>query len=443
MDTINKLLSYKPLEKILRVLNQNCKAYLVGGMVRDSISGKPVNDIDLACILEPQAISALLEGQGFRVVPTGIEHGTILVVVDEEPIEITTFRSASARYETKYSQTIEEDLAGRDFTINAMAIDTETQALIDPFGGKHDLDAQIVRCVGNAEARLSEDPLRILRAIRFGPAAGWAIEPLTGEAIRICGSLLESVSVERIREEISKILLSPEPAAGIRAINHYGLLRYTVPELEPAVGCEQNKWHVHDVFEHTLAVIERTPPDLLLRLTALFHDIGKPHTVSVDPDGERHFYHHEHVGTDICKSAMHRLKYSNDLIESTTTLVRFHMRPLKCSDAAVRRLMRDLGPLLDPWRRFKWADKSPTMPQDEFDLESADFDSKLDLELNRQDYQARTKLAIDGNDIMSEFGLKPGPKLGNILNQLKELILDSPELNTREGLLEIIKGLLQ
>jgi putative nucleotidyltransferase with HDIG domain len=248
--------------------------------------------------------------------------------------------------------------------------------------------------------------------------------------------------VERIREELSKILLSSEPAAGIRSINHYGLLMYTVPELEPSVGCEQNKWHTHDVFEHTLAVIERTPPELLLRLTALFHDIGKPHTVSVDSNGERHFYHHEYVGTDICKAAMHRLKYPNDLIDSTTTLVRYHMRPLKCSDAAVRRLMRDLGPLLNPWRQFKWADKSPTMPQEEFDLESADFDAKLDLELNRQDYQARTKLVIDGNDIMREFALKPGPKLGSILNQLKELILDSPDLNTRESLLEIAKGLL-
>ncbi len=440
---IDKLLSYKPLEKLLRVLNQGSRAYLVGGVVRDSILGKPINDIDLACILKPQSISELLEGQGFRVVPTGIEHGTILAVVDEEPIEITTFRAASARHDTKYSQTIEEDLGGRDFTINAIAIDTVTQALIDPFSGQHDLQAQIVRAVGDPEARFSEDPLRILRAIRFGPATNWAIEPLTAEAIRSCGQLLGSVSVERIREELSKILLSPNPAAGIRAINHYGLLVYTVPELEPTIGCEQNKWHIHDVFEHTLAVIERTPPELLMRLAALFHDIGKPHTISVGPDGERHFYHHEHVGTDICKSAMHRLKYSNDLIESTTMLVQYHMRPLKCSDAAIRRLMRDLGPLLGDWRRFKWADKSPTMPQDEFDEEATDFDSKLNLELSRQDYEARTKLSINGNDIISAFGLKPGPKLGNILNQLKELILDSPELNTRESLLKIVNRLLE
>jgi tRNA nucleotidyltransferase (CCA-adding enzyme) len=193
MDTIDRLLSYRPLQKILHVLNKDSRAYLVGGMVRDFILGKPVNDIDLACVLEPQTISTLLEGHGFRVVPTGIEHGTILAVVDNEPIEITTFRAASARYETRYSQTIEEDLAGRDFTINAMAIDTVTQSLIDPFGGQNDLKEQIVRGVGDAKARLSEDPLRILRAIRFGPAAGWTIEPVTAEAIRSCGKLISSV----------------------------------------------------------------------------------------------------------------------------------------------------------------------------------------------------------------------------------------------------------
>ena len=442
MNTIVKLLSYKPLEKLLRVLNKNSKAYLVGGIVRDSLLQKPMHDIDLACALEPHLVSALLEGQGFRVVPTGIEHGTILVVVEGESIEVTTFRAPSARYETAYSKTIDEDLAGRDFTINAMAIDTVSQALIDPFGGQKDLQAQIVRCVGTPEARFSEDPLRILRAIRFGPASSWTIEPLTVEAIRSHAHLLASVSIERIREEISKILLSPKPADGLRAINQYGLLIHTLPELEPSVGCEQNKWHIHDVFEHTLAVVERTPPDLLLRLTALFHDIGKPHTVSAGPDGERHFYYHEHVGTDICKSAMHRLKYSNDMIDSTCTLVQYHMRPLKCSDSAVRRLMRDLGPLLENWRKFKWADKSPTMLQAEFDIEAEEFDTKLKLELSRQDYATRTKLVIDGHDIMREFNLQPGPKLGNILAQLKEIILDTPEHNNREGLMEIVRGLL-
>jgi tRNA nucleotidyltransferase (CCA-adding enzyme) len=443
MKQLETLLRYKPLKMVLDALCAHTRVYLVGGAVRDLLMDQPISDIDLACALHAEVLSRILTAdQGFKIVPTGIAHGTVLVVVENESIEITTFRAPSGRYDTKYSETIEEDLAGRDFTINAMAVDTVSGDLIDPFHGQSDLNDRIVRCVGDAALRFREDPLRILRAIRFGSANGFVINVDTENALMVSAKLLLQVSIERVREELSKILISPYPAEGFRSLLQYGLMEYTLPEIIRTVGCEQNKWHTQDVFEHTLTVIERTPPELLLRLVALFHDVGKPDTLSVGDDGERHFYGHEYISADICRVAMRRLKYSNELVDKTARLVSYHMRPLVCSSATVRRLMRDLGPLLDDWRKFKWADKSPTISEEQFQVEASEFDRNLSGERSRQDYVNRTQLAINGHQIMELFNLAPGPQLGKILSDLKEIILDDPNLNTPTELVKLVEQII-
>jgi tRNA nucleotidyltransferase (CCA-adding enzyme) len=423
------LTTHPGIQSIIGALPSSAQLYLVGGAVRDLLLGIYRGDIDLACNLPPEQTSQILQDAGLKIVPTGIHHGTITVVFNREHVEITTFRAPSSRLKTEYSQTIEQDLCGRDFTINALAFDFARRTIIDPFGGQEDLESMTLKCVGDPNDRFTEDPLRILRMIRFGPGQGRKIEIQTAQAATTHAALLNKISVERIREEICKLLVSEKPAEALRSVKNYELLPYILPELIPAVGCEQNKWHIHDVFEHTLAVIERTPPEILLRLTALFHDIGKPATVSVGDDGERHFYRHEHIGADICKDAMQRLKFSNESIKSTSTLVEYHMRPLACTESAIRRLIRDLGPLLMSWQKFKWADKSPTVAQAVFDLEAAEFNTKLELELARQDRQARSQLAVDGHTLMQELNMAPGPPLGKIIKALKELILDNPELN--------------
>lgn len=433
MDKLQTLTTTPCLTKVLEILRHRAQIYLVGGAVRDALLGESLCDFDLACSLPPLETKELLEKGGIRVVPTGVDHGTVTAVVDKVHVEITTFRSPSSRSATRYSETIEEDLEGRDFTINALAYDFERKRLVDPFGGLEDLEKGILKGTCSPLTRFQEDPLRILRMLRFGPAQGRYIDKQTLEAAISTADSLVSVSVERIRDEFCKILISPMPSVALRTAKDAGLLKYLLPEIIPAIDCEQNSWHVEDVFEHTLTVLSRTPPELLLRLTAIFHDIGKPLTVSVGDDGERHFYQHEHVGAEICSQTMRRLRFSNELTESTSLLVDYHMRPLKCSPAAVRRLMRDLGPLLADWRKFKHADKTPTISEDEFLSEARVFDDMLSEELSRKDLEQRSKLSINGHDLTS-LGIPKGPQMGIIIRRLKELILDSPELNTPEVL---------
>jgi tRNA nucleotidyltransferase (CCA-adding enzyme) len=433
MHKLQTLTDTPCLTKVLKALKNQAQIYMVGGAVRDALLGEALCDFDLACSLPPLDAKALLEQAGIRVVPTGIEHGTITAVVEKAHVEITTFRSPSSRIATRYGESIEEDLEGRDFTINALAYDFLKDRLIDPFGGLEDLNNRILRGTCSPLARFQEDPLRILRMLRFGPAQRRQIDQQTLEAAVSIADSLASVSVERVRDEFCKILLSPDPSVALRTARDSGLLQHLLPELLPAVDCEQNSWHIEDVFEHTLSVLSRTPPELLLRLTAIFHDIGKPLTVSLGEDGERHFYQHEHVGAEICSQTMKRLRFSNELTESTSLLVDYHMRPLSCSPATVRRLMRDLGPLLPEWRRFKHADKSPTLSEDEFFKEAQVFDTMLSEELSRKDLEQRSKLTIDGHDLM-HLGIPKGPQMGMVIKRLKELILDSPELNIPETL---------
>jgi tRNA nucleotidyltransferase (CCA-adding enzyme) len=430
---LRHLIGRPPLKALITALSP-AELYLVGGSVRDSFLTTADTDLDLATSLTALEVKERCDRRGIRIIQTGIQHGTVLAVIDEVHIEITTFRVPSSRDSHTTARDITTDLSGRDFTINALAFDVASHQCIDPFNGLSDLEHKIVRGVGSAEERFIEDPLRILRMIRFGDAQGRTIEDSTLTAAKKQVELLAKVSHERIKGELDKILLSPFPHLGIRKIHEIGALPYTIPELIPSVGFEQNKFHIHDVFEHTLWVLERTPQDLILRWSAIFHDIGKPHTLSVDPDGSRHFYSHETVSETLSKKRMKELRFSTDDTRAIASIVRHHMRPLDCGAPGVRRIIRDLGPQLAQWRQFKAADSPPTFTDEEFQNVAGRFDQLLTTELAKISGPSYGKLAISGEDLKA-LGVNPGPEMGKLIKELEELVIEDPAMNTKETLL--------
>ena len=434
-----RILATSPHITTLTSVLAPAELFLVGGTVRDAFYDTSDTDLDLATNLTANEIHARCVAQGLRVIDTGIQHGTVLIVIDGVHIEITTFRQPADRNTQVTASTIETDLSGRDFTLNSVAYSLNTGAIIDPWRGVEDLERCVVRSVGNAATRFSEDPLRILRMIRFGDAQGRSIDEQTLSAARDSVHLISTLSVERVRNEIEEILMSPHPANGIRLLHAIGALPLTIPELIPAVGFEQNKYHIHDVFEHTLSVLDRTPLDRVLRWAAIFHDTGKPHTLSVGADGERHFYSHEVVSDALCKERMTHLRFSHEDIGSVRAIVRHHMRPLDCGPAGVRRLIRDLGPHLAKWRLFKQADSSPTIPQEEFNVSAQGFDTLLAAEQEKMTAPSYGRLAVTGDDLRKE-GISPGPEMGKILRELAEMVIEDPSKNSKELLLQFVKA---
>lgn len=438
---LRPLVQQGPLQKLITALSP-AELYLVGGSVRDAFITTADTDLDLATALTALEVKQRCDSHGIRIIETGIQHGTVLAVIDEVHIEVTTFRVPTSRDVHQTARDITTDLSGRDFTINALAFDVKEQKIIDPHNGLVDLERSILRAVGAADERFVEDPLRILRMIRFGDAQGRTIEASTLSAAHKHVTLLEKVSCERIKGELDKILLSPFPHRGLRKIHEIGALPYTIPELLPSVGFEQNKFHIHDVFEHTLWVLERTPHDVILRWSAIFHDIGKPHTLSVDTDGSRHFYSHEMVSEELSKKRMKDLRFSTDDSRSISSIVRHHMRPLDCGAPGVRRIIRDLGKDLSRWRQFKSADSPPTVSDQDFTTIANRFDQMLDSELKKMAGPSYGKLAVTGQDLIS-LGIKPGPQMGKLLKELEELVIEDPSVNSTERLLDEAKKRMQ
>jgi tRNA nucleotidyltransferase (CCA-adding enzyme) len=428
----------KPLENSL---GSDGELYLVGGTVRDILSGKQETDLDLATVLLPEEVCNRLARNNIRVIKTGLEHGTVTAVVNKSNIEITTYRQPSSRLESRFSDTIEQDLAGRDFTINAIGFSFNKRQFIDPFGGISDLESGVLRAVGDPFDRFSEDPLRILRAVRFGQAEGRSIEHNTWQNAKSCSALLARVSIERIRDEFSKILICSSADAALKSLQELQFYSMFIPQVLPAIGFEQNRFHVEDVFFHTLTVVQKSKPELPVRLAAFFHDLGKPPSLSVDEKGERHFYKHEHISESISKEVMKRLRYSNDLTKEVSTIVKLHMRPIECGPAGVRRLLRDLGSWFDNWRELKIADASPTLSEDEFMHRLSNFDNMVQLELEKASINNTSILAINGDDLI-ELGFSPGKKIGEVLKGLQEAVIEEPELNNRQVLLKMAKAML-
>lgn len=446
-----------PIKEIARILNtEGFQCFLVGGAVRDSIMGFTPKEYDIATNAKPEDVQRIFK----YTIPTGIKHGTILVILDDMHVEITTFRSdgnySDGRHPDKveYTASIEDDLPRRDLTINAMAYNILDGNLIDMFDGMKDIKNKIIRSVGNPYERFTEDGLRIMRAIRFATRLNFNIEKETFDAICHSTGMLTSIAYERIREEFNGILISDNPFRGIELLRKTGILALIMPELMQGFGVAQNRFHKYDVYYHILHTIQAVEPleteelTLLVRLAALFHDIAKPMVQKkVSKQEEPVYYNHEVVGANVAKKVMRRLKYSNAEIDFVTLLVRQHMFYYQdeWTDGAVRRFMKAVGiENIKPLLKLREADRLGSGNRK--DKESKAIPkllARIDKIIEEENAITVKDLKINGNDLMKEFNLKPGPIVGKILNYLLDLILDEPSLNDKEKLIEKTKLFLE
>lgn len=443
---LKALPEYDAIKQIAAALPETAPLYLVGGSLRDLIMHKAPKDFDLTTSLSAEELRPLLEAASIKVFPLNQAHQTIACLIGTfpEPFEITAFHGPNASPEGSHivGKSILEDLSFRDFTINAMALAVSTGKLFDPYDGQGDLDQKTIKAVGEATQRFSEDPLRIMRMLRIAAELDFAIDSATFDAAQALANQLQNIAIERVRDELSKILVSQKPASAFEQLQQLGILRMLLPELEACVDFEQNRFHDYDVFKHTLLVVENTEPQLLLRLTALLHDIAKPLTLSVDEQGERHFYRHEAVGAEVARDILKRFHFPNALINDVEKLIAMHMRSHQSGASGIRRILRDADELYPAWRAFKDADaRGCKSEQSQLLDELLEFDGRV-AEIREKEADSFFRIAINGNDIIA-LGVKPGPKIGDILDALKEEVLEHPEHNIREYLLQEAKRLLE
>jgi putative nucleotidyltransferase with HDIG domain len=427
------------------------QCHLVGGAVRDILLARPHTDFDIATDAHPDQVIPLFR----RVIPTGIKHGTVTVHFKGTVFEVTTFRTEEAYGDGRrpdavtFSPSILDDLARRDFTINAIAYDLLADHVADPHDGRKDLRAGIIRAIGNPSERFREDGLRPLRACRFAAQLGFIVEQETRLAIPGSLDILAKVSAERVRDEILKILGSPVPSVGLVLMKDTGILAVVLPELLEGEGIAQGTFHCHDVFWHSLYACDAAPRESqVLRLAALLHDVGKPRTLSAAPDGRPTFYGHEKVSAEMTEAILERLKLPHATIRDVSHLVTHHMFNYQeeWSDAAVRRLVARVGEgAIGDLMALRRADQIGMCEENArfFPQGLSDFAQRVaDVAKSGRAFTL-SKLAINGNDLMTQLGLVPGPRVGIILNELMDTVLEDPALNEKEKLLEIARRLLK
>ncbi len=443
-----KLPSY--IRNIINILNiYQYEAYVVGGAVRDTLLGKEPKDYDIVTSAKPDKVIDIFEKLNYQVIPTGLKHGTVTVLIDNNPVEITTFRVDGKYSDNRrpdsvtFVKTLEEDLNRRDITINAMAYHPDL-GIIDYFGGESFLRQKCIKTVGNASERFKEDALRMMRAIRFSCQLDFKIEQYTFEGIQINAELIKNVSIERIRDELVKILLSDNSVKGIKLLNKSGLLEFILPEMNKCIGFDQhNPNHNKDVFKHTLKVLDSTPKNLEIRLAALLHDIAKPITFSIGEDGMGHFYNHHMKGYDMTLDILKRLKFDNQTVENVSKLVKEHMsRYPHVRNGSIKRLINRVGiDNIDNLINLQIADIIGSNPP--FDFKNViELKEEINRILNTEEPLSVKDLEISGYDLM-QLGMKPGKQMGIALNELLEKVLENPELNTKNHLIEEAKSLLQ
>ncbi len=416
------------VQKVLQKIKQaGHEAFLVGGCVRDMVMGRVPADYDICTAAAPDEVMALFE----CVVPTGIRFGTVTVIEDDLPVEVTLYRGVTAA----------EDVGRRDFTVNGLLYDG--QEVIDYVGGRADIERGVMRAIGAPALRLQEDPLRMLRAVRLAGQLGFAVEAETARAIRENAVLIANVAEERVREELKKMLLLVKPSECFIALQELGLLAYVLPELDKCAGfLQHSRHHQQDVFGHTMTVLDLTEPVLALRLAALLHDIGKPETFSQEESGEGHFYGHQLIGSEIAKAVLRRLKFDIFTTEAVIPLVREHMtRYDNTSPKALKRLIgrvgRDnMGLLI----KLMEADAGSGPRREVRKARLAEFAQAVEAVLAAQEPFSRADLAVNGGDLL-ELGIPAGPAVGRVLDALLELVLDDPAANERELLLEKARGI--
>jgi len=403
--------------------------YVVGGSVRDAFLDRPTEDLDFTTNARPDDISRIVGDWADSVYKVGEAFGTIAAIKDDTSIEITTFRDEVYRDDSRkpkvtYSDEVETDLQRRDFTVNAVAVRLPSVEVVDPYGGLRDLGLQVLRTPMDPEVSFSDDPLRMLRLFRFQATLGFTPEEDSLRAVREMGDRLEIVSAERIRDELSKLLLADAPGDALLAVVEAGLAAHFVPEL-PALAMEQDPHHRHkDVLGHTFAVVDKASPDLVLRLAALFHDVGKPATREFGPGGVS-FHHHEVVGARMTRKRLRALKYPKSIVEDVSQLVYLHLRPhtldMGWTDSAVRRYVRDAGELVDRLNELVRCDVTTANEKRERAIQRRidDLEERI-ADLSQREELSRLRPPVNGNEIMDLLNMDPGPRVGEIMTILLE-----------------------
>ncbi len=411
------------------------EAYVVGGAVRDALCNRPVTDWDVVTAAKPDRIKSVFS----HIRHFALKPGTVTLVYQGKPYEISTFRGPK--------QTLVDDLARRDFSINAMAYDAEQNAILDFHGGMADMDQKIIRATGDPDARFREDPLRLLRAVRLSLELWFHIADATRQAMIRMAPLLSQTAPERIREELMKSLLCRKPSRGLRCMRQTGLLSVFLPELLEGYLKRQNPAHRYTIFRHILETVDRVPPCPVLRLAALFHDIAKPR-VRKKINNTWRFYGHETASAELCQTIMQKLRFSNVMIREVTALVKHHMVLYRSEwrDSAVRRLIARVGErrIMD----LLCLRKADVLAQGLQEQSLSEVLMRLQKLENRINKVTRGPLptrpgdlAIDGNKVMATLDLPQGPEVGGILKMLLEKVTDHPHLNTEQELTAVLEDM--
>ncbi|MCT4596702.1 MAG: CCA tRNA nucleotidyltransferase [Vallitalea sp.] len=432
---------------IIDKLSENgYEAYVVGGCVRDSLIGKTPNDWDITTSALPQQVKKIFT----KTIDTGLKHGTVTILVDKEPIEVTTYRIDGEYEDNRRPRTVEftrnliEDLKRRDFTINAMAYN-DKDGLIDAFNGLEDLKKRVIKCVGKPWERFNEDALRMLRAIRFSAQLGYDIDDETNNAIKECSALIQNVSMERIQIELSKTLISQEPGKFMK-IYECELMEYILPEFITCIGNSQNHpYHSYDIHEHLIKSVEAIKPDRALRWTMLLHDIGKPETKTTDEEGIDHFYGHIELSAMMASNILKRLKFDNKTINKVVRLIKVHDYRINNSPKTIRKAIKKIGD--DLFLDYLSVQRADIMAQN-----INKMDSRLQmLDSIRNQYDeikalsqcvSIKELKVNGKDLI-ENGIKEGKQIGYILNELLDVVIIDPDKNQKETLLQIANDIVK
>jgi tRNA nucleotidyltransferase (CCA-adding enzyme) len=428
-----------------RLRSRGKRSWIVGGCVRDLLLGRMASDWDIATDARPNELLSIFP----RAIPTGIEHGTVTVVVAGQHYEVTTLRGEGTYSDgrrpdwVEFVDDITADLARRDFTVNAIAIDSLDGKLIDPFDGRGDLGRGLLRAVGDPKERFAEDGLRVLRAARFVATLELALDPATEAAIALTLDTYRKVAQERVKGEWIKTMGARLPSRAFDVMRRTGILGVTCPELLEGVGLQQNKWHVYDVWRHALECMDACPADPVLRVAALLHDVGKPRTRAwSDTSHDYTFYDHDRVGAEIAEPITARLRFSNEERARIVSLVRHHLFHYSgWTDAAVRRWIRRVG--------HDRVEDLYVLNAADLRAKGRDFATDLDALAQLKAHVARVlaqgaalstrDLTINGHDLIRDLGLRPGPVIGKILDALLEAVTSDPSLNEREALLGLAR----
>jgi len=440
----NKIQFPEHVKEIIGLLESNSfSAYIVGGAIRDSLLERQVHDWDICTEALPEDVIKIFSK--YTVVPTGLKHGTVSIIIDGWMYEVSTFRADGDYSDNRHPDSvtfigdIRNDLCRRDFTINAMAYN-EKEGLIDPFDGMLDIENKIIRCVGIPDRRFDEDALRMLRAIRLSSQLGFSISGLTQQAIIDRPYLILTISPERVQQEINKILLSDHPEY-IKKIYDYRIMEPIIPELHKCFGVDQkNENHIYNVGEHIIETIKYTPNNLILRLSAMLHDIGKPSTMTVDANGVGHFYRHEDVSCDMAREILQRLKYDNYTIDEVCLLVKTHMNCIPATKRTMRRLLNQIGKeRIMNWFALKDADAKARKESNYLFIKNK-IDKSIDLYnqviLDDECFSLKD-LAINGDDLKN-IGYKEGKEIGETLADCLRIVIEDAEKNNKEYLLEYV-----